>query len=438
MKFFNLLKKELKEMLNKNMIVSMVVSFALLVMLGQLTSSSMDSITHEDTNVSICDLDDTDFTKKILSSLQDYGYSIDMVSATDTDDDISIINSSQKSSILVIPKGFTDSIDSKTLASIKCIGTVNGTSVMSQIQNSISSGAISDISEIVKRLVLQEQSSITTTELDYLDNPITLDNVTVVGDKSENVSANDISSLISSQGTFVPIIIFVIIVFASQMIVTAISTEKIDKTLETLLSTPISRVSILSAKMLSAGIVSLLSAIVYMIGFSVSMGSMMSGLNSTGTLAEVTSSVLPTSIALVRLGLSISPIGYILIGIQIFLSIMIALSLSIMLGVMVTDIKSTQLVMMPVMFMALIPYLISMFVDTSTLSPIAKTIMYLIPFTHTFNATNNIMFGNTAQYWIGVVYQLVFLVVCMFFAVKLFKSDKILTASLNFKTKKKF
>jgi ABC-2 type transport system permease protein len=241
--------------------------------------------------------------------------------------------------------------------------------------------------------------------------------------------------MISSQGTFVPIIIFVIIIMASQMIVTAISTEKIDKTLETLLSTPISRVSILTAKMLSAGIVSLISAVVYMLGFSISMGSVLT--SSTEVVGEVTGSAISTQLAMISLGLVLTPLDYLLIGIDIFLSIMIALSLSLMLGVMVNDVKSTQLVVMPVMLMAMIPYLISYFVDINSLSTVLKVVLSIIPFTHTFNATNNLLFDNTSTVMGGIVYQIVFFVICMFFAVKLFKSDKILTASLNFTKKKK-
>ena len=62
--------------------------------------------------------------------------------------------------------------------------------------------------------------------------------------------------------------------FASQMIISAISTEKIDKTLETLLSAPVSRIAVLSSKMLAATIISALYAAIYMLGFS----NMMSGM----------------------------------------------------------------------------------------------------------------------------------------------------------------
>ena len=45
---------------------------------------------------------------------------------------------------------------------------------------------------------------------------------------------------------------------------------------------------------------------------------------------------------------------------------------------------------------------------------------------------------NTALFWGGLIYQAVIFLVCMFFALRLFNSDKILTISLNFGQKSKY
>lgn len=78
-----------------------------------------------------------------------------------------------------------------------------------------------------------------------------------------------------------------------------------------------------------------------------------------------------------------------------------------------------------------------MIYDINLLPPVLKAFIYAIPFTHTFNALNNIMFGNTGIFWGGLAYQAVLFVICMFFAVRLFTSDKIFTISLNLGQKKK-
>ena len=86
--------------------------------------------------------------------------------------------------------------------------------------------------------------------------------------------------------------------------------------------------------------------------------------------------------------------------------------------------------------MAMIPYMLTMFVDISTLPTIARTAIYAIPFTHTFIATDNIIFAKDTLFWGGMIYQSVIFVICMFIAVRVFMTDKLFTISLSFGQKK--
>ena len=117
---------------------------------------------------------------------------------------------------------------------------------------------------------------------------------------------------------------------------------------------------------------------------------------------------------------------------------MICLAISIILGALVNDSKSAQTMLLPIMMMVMIPWFVTMFTDVNSLPTVPKLIVYAIPFTHTFTAIPNLMFGNTTELWIGLVYQIIVFAVVMFFALKLFKSDKILTMSLNFGQKSRF
>ena len=237
----------------------------------------------------------------------------------------------------------------------------------------------------------------------------------------------------------------------SQTLVNAIATEKIDKTLETLLSAPVSRTAIIGAKMLAAAIVAMLQAVVYTIGFSSMMaGGILNGgdfMNSagvhpgtdlSGAMDEVTASLPAVADGMTKLGLTLGITDYLLVGVQLFLTILICLSVSIILGALVNDSKSSQTIMLPLMMAAMIPYFITLFADVNSMPAALKVLVYAIPFTHTFSAIPNLMFGHTGIFWFGIVYQLIFFFVCMFFAMKLFNSDKILTVSLNFGQKSKF
>ena len=92
---------------------------------------------------------------------------------------------------------------------------------------------------------------------------------------------------------------------------------------------------------------------------------------------------------------------------------------------------------MPLMMLAMIPYMISIFADVNSLPAAVKILVYAIPFTHTFSAMSNLMFGHDIIFFAGLIYQIAVLAVCMFFSLRLFNSDKILTISLKFGKKDK-
>ena len=434
MKFLNLLKKELREILTPQIIIGVIATTAILLMVGEFMGSAVSDAVKNMGNVNIIDEDDTEFSRNVLESLETIGYTLKKFDAplarlNETD----LLRETETDSIYIIPAGFTQSIfDDKKPASVRHIESVRNTALSSQLEAMTGLGGV--VGELVKAQLLAENFGLTAEDIALIGAPVLMDETAVVQDKTANVSASAISGALMSQGMVFPIVIFILIMFVSQMIIAAISNEKIDKTLETLLSAPVSRIAVLTSKMLAATLVALLNAVAYMYGFSRFMGSVMDSEMAADAAGEMAN----TTDVMAQLGLELNTMGYVLMGLQLFVTIMIVLSISLILGAMVSDIKSAQTVVMPVMFAAMIPYLISMILDINTVSLPVRMLVYAIPFTHTFNAVENIMFGNWTAYALGLAYQVIFFIVCMYFALKLFTSDKIFTISLNFGQKKKF
>lgn len=331
-----------------------------------------------------------------------------------------------KKNLVIIPKGFTEQVDKGEQAETIYVSQMTSLSTMSNVSTG-SDTALSIIESAVKSALYTDKVSkgqLAEDEVLQLETPVTISETTVVGSKSAEISSIILYSMCQMQGMFVPIIVYLLIMYSSQMILNAVSTEKLDKTLETLLSAPVSRMAVLSSKMLSAAIVAALYAVVFMFG----MNNMMSGI-TVGDTSEYKDII-------EYLGLSLSAGQYVLVGIQMFTTILISLSISLILGALAKDAKSGQTLIMPIMIAAIIPYLLSLMLDIKTLSPILRYIVYAIPFTHTFMASENIMFGNMSVYWGGLVYQLIVLTVCMTFAIRVFTSDKIFTMSLSLGQKK--
>lgn len=439
MKFINLLKKELIELINKQMIFGLVITCLILMAVGSVMGSAIDSAEESVSNVNLCDMDNTEFTKSILSDLKAMNVKVKQVDSNDFSSASSPEKAMKKydiSGLIVIPKGFTDTIikDGK-IASLQSYSILKSASSLGSVSSDTSSGT-SLIQNCIQKKIMAEKG-LSESDITTINSPVTVSQNTIVNNKSAEISIQSIIGNMTTKNMIIPIVIFILVIYTSQMIIGAVSTEKIDKTLETLLSAPVSRSSVIGAKMLAAAIVALINAAVYMFGFTYFVADATSSLSET-TVSSAVGQALSTNEAMNILGLNLNFTDYILIGIQMFLTIMISLSISIILGAMANDAKSAQTLIMPIMLCAMIPYLISMVSDINSLSPVLRTIIYAIPFTHTFTAISNLMFGNTTLFAIGIIYQTLFFCVCMFFALKLFKSDKIFTSSLNFGQKSKF
>ncbi|MDR0918203.1 MAG: ABC transporter permease [Oscillospiraceae bacterium] len=442
-RFFNLLSKEIKSLFNMQFIIPMIAVFAIFALLGNVMGDVTEETIKDAGAVNILNLDDTEYTNKLVDSLSST-YTVTKKNAAliqieniDVTDKDAVLEAYKCDSLVIIPKGFADSvsIDKKPTA-IETISRIKGVAAMSSISSAMTDSVIPNVNDYITAQALKD-SGFTEKDAAFLESPTFAEGYTVVDDKAALVSADSIVGYLAQTGVIIPIVVFILVMFTSQMIISSVSSEKIDKTLETLLSAPIPRSSIIWSKMMAAAAVAIVSGIVYMLGFQSFMGGL-----TDATMAEMVQNATGEAVSMKSilddLGLSITTIDYVLVGVQMLLTVLISLCVSMILGALVNDPKSAQVVIMPIMFAALIPYIITLVIDLDTLPAIARYVLYAIPFTHTFISLQNIIFGNWAIYAFGLLYQVIFFIVAFSFAKGLFNSDKILTISLNFGQKNKY
>ncbi len=443
MKFINLLKKELSELVNFQMLIGLVATVAIFMVLGGVMKTTVDEAVDQSENVTIniCDRDKTEFTENIMAAIEELNSDPDSdvktkikVVECDGEDYSAILEENDISSLVIIPEGFTASYDKMEQPELISVSRMTSAATMSNMD--IGKEAAIEVIEACISSTIAEDTGMNSEQYKLMQKPVILTENTVVDDKEARIAPGNIMSKIMMQNMMLPIIVFILIMLTSQMLMTSISNEKIDKTLETLLSAPVSRLSVISAKMLAAAVVALINAAVYMFAFSI----FVSGATDevTETVANAAGVSLTVDQALEQLGLNLVLGDYLLIGLQLFFTIMICLSVSIMLGALIDDAKNVQNMLMPIMMCAMVPYIISMVADINELPMIFRVFVYAIPFTHTFTAVPNLMFGNDLLFWGGLVYQIIVFFVCIFFSLRLFMSDKLLTVSLNMGQKSKY
>ena len=435
MKFINLLKKELSELVNVQMLATLGIMLLIFMVMGNIMTTAINDVVEDASHptVNISDRDNTELSKQLIEALKAADADVNVIE-TEGDDYASILADNNIKNIIIITEGFTKSIEEEKKPELLSVAKMTSAASMANISNG-NVGASSLINECVRNLIA-ETKGIDKEELERINSPIEITENTVVDKNWAPISIGKITAKISFQNVALPIALFVLLIMTSQSLISSVSNEKIDKTLETLLSAPVSRMSVISAKMLAAAIVALINACVMMIGFTFFVKDSITNIDQEVT--DAAKQMLSTDNAFRQLGLNLSAVDYLLIGLQFFFTIMICLSISIVLGSLANDAKASQTVILPIMLLVMVPYIISILTDVNSLPTAVRIVVYAIPFTHTFMAMGNLIFGNTAIYAFGLIYQIIIFAVCMYFALRLFKSDKILTMSLNIGQKSRF
>ncbi|MDD3242393.1 MAG: ABC transporter permease [Eubacteriales bacterium] len=412
-KFWVLFRKELREMLTLQTIIPMIISILLFSFMGQFVSDLSDSQQLSTSTLTVVDEDRSALSGELLTYLAGQNIQTEMADAGDE----------LPADYMLIPQGFEASITAGEPAPIQLHNNLTSLSMTAGLKARLSVRASEGIQSFLSNKLFAQSGS--AYDYDFVTHPVTVHEITHLNGRSAEISPEALSAMTMQQSIMVPIIVFLLAVFGSQMVAAATANEKINKTLETLLTTPISRLSVLAAKMLSAAAVSLLMAVIYMVGFS----NYMSGM--TGSAEMSAEAVQSTGGAMQALGLQISGGGYALLGLDLFMTLLICLCVATMLGALANDVKSAQTVTMPLMILVMIPYLATIFTDISSLGPVPRWLLYAIPFTHTFTAISNIMLGKTGALIGGLIYQGAFLAVCLYLACRLFSSDKLFTMKLQ-------
>jgi ABC-2 type transport system permease protein len=471
MKFSNLFKKEIGGLLTKQAIVSMIASIVLFIFLGQLLGGAMSEIegsggsdgsgggSGETGGTSIANLDDSDFTTAVLARIKDQGYSVtqsDSVSADIQPSDYAAeLDRLGVDALIIIPKGYGDTVTvEKKSASLIFITRMKLGGLFSSLDSVQSTAIVDALDKASRDVEMLTFFGMSEDDIKHLNSGSGTVDYTTYRGKTANVPASALGVFVMMQNMAAPMVVFFLLLTAAQMIMTAISTEKIDKTLETLLSTPVSRMSVLMSKMLAAVVAALLNALSMSVGMVFYIGGMVGGAmkSAAGAITEVASAVpddqvsaiteavtnIPT--ALSELGLTMSAGDFLLFVLQLLLTVAIGLGISLILGAMATDAKSLGTLMVPIMLATMLPFFICMFADVNTMPMAFRVIMYLIPFTHAYIAMPNLIAGNMLIFWLGLVYQVLFFGGTMYAAVRMFMSDRLFTACFgdaSMQTKKK-
>jgi ABC-2 type transport system permease protein len=317
--------------------------------------------------------------------------------------------------LVVIPSNFTERIRSEHPGNIQIYWIMKGAGLLDTISSSFFNIIIGEINTNISKRLIAENTS---TNTSFILSPTNrIETTSFKNLEFPGISPDAISSLLSSQSLLIPIVMMMIIIMAGSIVITSMALEKENKTLETLLTLPVKRTSIVAGKIIAAAFIGLVLAIIYMVGMQYYF---------TGFQFSATAS-------LTAYGLVLTPTDFIWIGLSLFFALIAGLALCMLLGTFAKSYKSAQTLTFPITMLAMIPMFITMFADFDTLPLALKIFTFAIPFSHPMMASRALLFKDYVLVAGGIVYVVIFALVTISIVVWVFKTDRLLVGTTKFK-----
>ncbi len=418
----NIMKKELKEFLSISSVISVVAVVVVFAFIGTMMSGEAEKIT-DPAEMLIINCDSSDFAVDQIGLVYDATYGdgtfpeyVTVKDGKGLNVDSAFVHSALSdmgcTDAIVICDGFYNNIMSNPVKKGQVLlyfeyessGLFGGAS--SSIAQSIMAAVNSHIAAS-----LAAGSSAGPNAASPVDMGSTYTYVN--GMTVENVTPMEINSALMSQNFIIPLIIMVIITMIGGIVISSMGSEKENKTLETLLTMPVKRMTIVTGKLLSAAIAGLVFGAAYMLGMMFYMDGM------TATMVS--------SLSLEDIGLTLSVADWGIVMLMMFLAILSALGLCMILGAFTKNYKAAQTMVLPLAVMSMVPMFIIMFMGWENLPVVGQVLLSLIPFTHPMMVVDNLMFDNMALVAAGIGYLLVFASLMVFITIRLYKSDILIT-----------
>ena len=418
---FNIIVKEVKELVRdpKILLGMIIVPLIMFPLMGFAIQTSMEAAEESMGSISmaVMNLDEGPVAENLTNFLTTLNVRIVEVDDLNFTEAVNYVQQSNLTGLIVIPSGFSN----KTMEGLKAELDIYTVFRGGGIAESTSSSAISALFEMFEESLVVQKVGEKIPDPETVLDPIEMSEKSIIKGKSVDINPSVLFGLMMAQSTGMPIGIMMLLIFAMQLAATSVASEKEEKTLETLLTLPVNRFTILVGKLMGSIIVAVVGAVAYIVGFSYYMGSFAGFMPSE------------TSVDLAAIGLAPTPISYLLLGASLFMALLSALALAISISVFAEDVRGAQALVGPLSMLLVFPMIFTMFTDIYALPFPLMIVLLAIPFTHPMLAARAAFTGDYLTAIIGIVYVSIFTIVVLYIAARLFGTEKILTAKLKFR-----
>lgn len=412
-----LIQKEIKELLRERTILVGVILLPLLLLplMGFTIAASMTSTVERLSVIDILyiDLDGGGEVRRLAEVLEGNGLRLIRLGAFEVEDLSTLLSEYKVRTAIVVPADFTKKIESHQQAVVKIYTSIEtptpeSLQYVSRIENTLQS---------VGRKLGEELASSLGIDMEYYNSPYMTVNTLYFKGQVIQAGVETLTQLYLMINFTLPIVILMVAATAGSVAATSVGLEKEAKTLEMLLTLPMSRVKILLAKLSGSTIIALLSTLSFMIGFTFYL----SGLTQGQAMTSISQDNILQIIGL-------APYAIILLGLTMGLALFITLSLGILAGVLAGDVRGGQQLAGLLQFpLFLIPFLTLQFTDLQNLPPAIASALLANPITHIFLAVRAIIDADYAALTTHLTVTALFMMALLSLAAWLFSGERLVT-----------
>ena len=421
----NIVTKEVKEMMRDprillGMVLAPLIIFPLMGFALRTSTEAMQESLRT-VPIAIADFDNgtiaealTDFLKSVPN------VKVEAIEAQSTDEVAAVAQASNVTSVVIIPEGFSNNITTGEKAQLKVYGVFRS----GGIGESLTFSAAQSLVEMFRQNLINATVSARFPDNQNVLSPLAISQESIIKGKPVDVNPTALYSFTQAQSFSLPLALFMLIILAMQLASTSVATEKEEKTLETLMSLPLNRFTLLVGKLAGSTLIAAIGAVATILGVIYYMGSF-----AFGNPAQ-------PSIDLAAIGLAPSLLSYVILGVSVFVALLSALALAVVISVFAEDVRGAQSLLGFVYMPLLIPMFALMFTDLNTLPFGFQILLLALPFTHPMLAARATITGDYLLPVLGIGYVAIFTLVILYIAARLFATEKIFTAKIRLGRKK--
>ncbi len=408
--FFNMFKKELKEVLTIGSIISIAAMSFVFAMIGQSVGNIEEKLEVKPA-IGLINNDNGIFgiiSTQILQETSDIIYN-----GSDKSAGLQEVIAEKGIALIEIPSDFSDSIYNNEQGKLNINWVVQGVGPFDGISSDVLDYVLNAVEKEISKIIITQELDL---DPNLILNPLTTSQTTFLKEKEfRGLSPNELINTFSTQSYLIPTLIMMIIMMSGSSIISSMGLEKENKTLETLLTLPVKRNYIILSKIVASTISGLILAAIYMVGMTYYMKSF----SFSGV------------VDLQAYNLTLNIYDYTLMGLSVFMSLLAGLSLCLALGSFAKDYKSAQSLLFPVTVLAIFSMLMTMFMDFSTMPTFIKIFIFIIPFSHPMMAMKSLMLKEYALVISGIIYSSIFAAIMIIITILIFNSDRLLVGKLQ-------